>query len=145
MAGARLVPRSVRRFVRGWEPSWLQAEAALLAVYALSTAGTLYSVLNEAPGMGSVRDPKTGLERPVAFLPNRINGQYIIEGLVAAAAFLGGAAGVVLLRAAAVPTKAPGADPPARRVLLGSGAGLFAGAYLLCGLFIRIKVPQYGR
>ena len=47
--------------------------------------------------MGRTRDPKTGVVRPQAFMPYRINGQYIIEGLAAGLMFCVGAGGFILL------------------------------------------------
>lgn len=45
------------------------------------TCGIAYDIINEPPAFGAERDPATGQYKPVAFMPFRLNGQYIMEGI----------------------------------------------------------------
>jgi hypothetical protein len=46
----------------------------------------VYDIINEPPSVGSYVD-EAGRQRPQAIMPHRINGQYILEGLVASFMF----------------------------------------------------------
>lgn len=88
----------------------MQLFAAVLIVYFFVSAGAVYDMINAPPSIGRycaddgeykwtrnsppragyVRDEK-GNVRPMAIMPYRINGQYIVEGLAASFMFtLGG-------------------------------------------------------
>eukprot|EP00898_Chlorokybus_atmophyticus_P000430 jgi/Chlat1/1388/Chrsp12S01968 len=111
----------------------------LLLSYFLVLSGVVYDVIVEPPGIGSTQDPITGAVKPVAFLPYRINGQYIIEGLSAGFLFTLGGLGYVLLDWANDKTQ-----PRRNRILLLiSGAVSIWGAYSVCIVFLRIKIPGY--
>ena len=50
--------------------------------------GIIYDIIIEPPSIGSTVE--NGHAKPVAFLPNRVNGQYILEGLAASFLFTAG-------------------------------------------------------
>ncbi|XP_065172158.1 oligosaccharyltransferase complex subunit ostc-like [Atheta coriaria] len=68
------------------KPSWVHQPspktmfAIVLVSYFLVTGGIIYDVIVEPPSVGSTTD-EHGHSRPVAFMPYRVNGQYIMEGL----------------------------------------------------------------
>ncbi|GAB2291403.1 hypothetical protein Dimus_025660 [Dionaea muscipula] len=62
-------------------PSAMTVYALILLTYFMVVSGIVYDVIVEPPGIGSTQDRATGAVRPVVFLPGRVNGQYIIEGL----------------------------------------------------------------
>ncbi|KAL3114204.1 hypothetical protein niasHT_014048 [Heterodera trifolii] len=71
-------------------PSPMQTFFFILLTYFLVSGGIVYDVINEPPSIGSTVDER-GNSRPVAIMPYRVNGQYIMEGLVASLMFcLGG-------------------------------------------------------
>nr|XP_027067310.1 oligosaccharyltransferase complex subunit ostc-A-like [Coffea arabica] len=78
-------------------PSTMTIYALILLTYFLVVSGLVYDVIVESPGIGSTQDPRTGSVRPVVFLPGRVNGQYIIEGLSSGFMFVLGGIGIVLL------------------------------------------------
>merc|ERR1712137_1445992 len=63
-------------------PSPFLVFAAVYITYFIFLSGVIYDVITETPPMGGYRDPVTGAIKPQAILPNRINGQYIISGLL---------------------------------------------------------------
>merc|ERR1712142_1145543 len=56
----------------------------------------IYDVIVEPPSVGSTTD-EHGHTRPVAFMPYRVNGQYIMEGLASSFMFSLGGAGMIIL------------------------------------------------
>jgi hypothetical protein len=48
-------------------------------------AGIIYDIIVEPPSIGSTIE--NGHSKPVAFLPYRVNGQYIMEGLASSFLF----------------------------------------------------------
>lgn len=50
--------------------------------------GIIYDIIIEPPSIGSTVE--NGHAKPVAFLPNKVNGQYILEGLAASFLFTSG-------------------------------------------------------
>ena len=52
--------------------------AFILLSYFMVTGGIIYDVIVEPPSVGSTTD-EHGHTRPVAFMPYRVNGQYIME------------------------------------------------------------------
>lgn len=63
-------------------PSPMTVYALILLTYFMVVSGIVYDVIVEPPGIGSTQDPVTGSVRPVVFMPGRVNGQYIIEGIL---------------------------------------------------------------
>ncbi|KAL3695120.1 hypothetical protein R1sor_008771 [Riccia sorocarpa] len=78
-------------------PSASVVFALVLVSYFLVISGFVYDVIVEPPGIGSRQDPYTGAIRPVVFLPGRVNGQYIVEGLSSGFMFVLGGIGIVML------------------------------------------------
>eukprot|EP00899_Mesostigma_viride_P026585 jgi/Mesvir1/7110/Mv09213-RA.1 len=111
---------------------------ALLS-YFLVSSGIIYDIIMEPPGIGQSQDPVTGAVKPVAFLPYRINGQYIIEGLSAGFLFTLGGIGLILLDGSVDKTQTRGN----RLMLAISGAVCTGVAYQVCLVFLRMKIPNY--
>lgn len=119
----------------------MTAFALVLGSYFLVTSGVAYDIINEPPAVGVQPDPVTGRIRPVAFMPYRLNGQYIIEGLTGGMMYTLGGLGLVLLDRVHAP---PGASSGGRRLaLLCLGGGMLAVSYLATLSFLRIKMPGY--
>ncbi|XP_042049864.1 oligosaccharyltransferase complex subunit ostc-like isoform X2 [Salvia splendens] len=78
-------------------PSAMTVYALILLTYFMVVSGFVYDVIVEPPGIGSTQDRFTGAVRPVVFMPGRVNGQYIIEGLSSGFMFVLGGTGIVLL------------------------------------------------
>jgi len=84
------------------KPTWIKAPSAMfmfsivLLSYFLVTGGIIYDVIVEPPSIGSTTDEQ-GNSRPVAFMPYRVNGQYIMEGLAASFLFTVGGLGYVII------------------------------------------------
>merc|ERR1712183_446949 len=70
--------------------------AAILTSYFLVTGGIIYDVIIEPPSIGSVPDEK-GNSKPDAFMPYRVNGQYIMEGLASSFLFTVGGLGYIVI------------------------------------------------
>eukprot|EP00753_Platysulcus_tardus_P021291 PLAT8793.1.p2 GENE.PLAT8793.1~~PLAT8793.1.p2 ORF type:complete len:151 (-),score=60.97 PLAT8793.1:365-817(-) len=120
-------------------PSPMVAFGIAFASYFLVLSGLIYDLIMEPPSIGSRIDPATGAQKPEAFLPGRINGQYITEGLTAGFMFCLGATGFILLDRSAQ----KGNGRLMRTVMLICGVLFIAIAYNLSILFIRTKVPNY--
>lgn len=125
------------------KPSWfalpgrMTVFAAVFLSYVLVMSGLVYDIIVEPPATGMEKDPQTGSVKPVAILKYRVNGQYIIEGLSAGMMFAVGAVGFFLLDKATKPSVT------GNKIIFGVGVLLVAVAYMLCQLFIRIKIPGY--
>merc|ERR1712223_1613338 len=84
------------------QPTWLHTPFAwtifafILTTYFLVTGGIIYDVIVEPPSVGSTTDER-GNTKPVAFMPYRVNGQYIMEGLASSFLFTIGGLGFVIL------------------------------------------------
>lgn len=104
-------------------------------------SGIVYDVIVEPPGIGSSQDPATGSVRPVVFLPGRVNGQYIIEGLSSGFMFVLGGIGIVLLDLALDKNRAK----TLKVSYASAGVSSIVLAYVMSMLFIRIKIPGYLR
>ncbi|KAF4349673.1 hypothetical protein F8388_019633 [Cannabis sativa] len=78
-------------------PSPMTVYAVVLLTYFMVVSGIVYDVIVEPPGIGSTQDRATGAVRPVVFLPGRVNGQYIIEGLSSGFMFVLGGVGIVFM------------------------------------------------
>ncbi|XP_065332001.1 oligosaccharyltransferase complex subunit ostc-B [Cloeon dipterum] len=126
------------------KPTWIHVPSAMTVFslvvlsYFLVTGGIIYDVIVEPPSVGSTTD-EHGHSRPVAFMPYRVNGQYIMEGLAASFLFTMGGLGFVILEQ----THSP-ATPKLNRLLL-----IFVGficilvSFFTCWIFMRMKLPGY--
>lgn len=107
--------------------------------YFMVTAGIAYDMINEPPAVGSYTDPATGKAKPVTFMPYRVNGQYIIEGLSGGLMYTLGGFGLILLDQAHSKSWSKGY----RITFLATGAFCVLAAYSATMLFLRIKMPSY--
>merc|ERR1711862_993342 len=78
------------------KPSEMVMFAGVLLSYFMVTGGIIYDVIVEPPSIGSTTDER-GNTKPVAFMPYRVNGQYIMEGLASSFLFTLGGLGFVIL------------------------------------------------
>lgn len=113
----------------------------VLLTYFLVISGFVYDVIVEPPGIGSKQDPVTGAVQPVVFLPGRVNGQYIIEGLSAGFMFVLGGVGLILMDLASEKSRARNV----RLSFIGAGVGCCFVSYMMSMLFLHIKIPSYMR
>ncbi|XP_044471885.1 oligosaccharyltransferase complex subunit ostc-like [Mangifera indica] len=120
-------------------PSAMTVFAVVLLTYFMVVSGIVYDVIVEPPGIGSTQDPATGSVRPVVFLPGRVNGQYIIEGLSSGFMFVLGGMGIVLLDLALDKNRAKSVKVSYAT----AGISSLVIAYVMSMLFIRIKIPGY--
>merc|ERR1712039_1011074 len=124
----------------GWlhQPSPNQMLFMVLLSYFLVTGGIIYDVIVEPPSIGSTTDEQ-GNTRPVAFMPYRVNGQYIMEGLAASFLFTVGGLGYVIIDKA----NGPGLPKLNRFLLLFFGFLCVVVPFFMCPLFMRMKLPGY--
>jgi len=125
-------------------PSWIKKPSPMvvfgliLGSYFLVTGGIIYDVIVEPPSVGSTTDER-GNSRPVAFMPYRVNGQYIMEGLAASFMFTLGGLGFVILDQ----THNPLMPKLNRIMLIGAGFASILIAFLCCRIFMKMKLPGY--
>ncbi|KAI3384692.1 hypothetical protein SNEBB_000658 [Seison nebaliae] len=125
-------------------PSWFALPSKNLffgfamLTYFLFVGGIVYDVIIEPHSMGTKTDSmgRTVME---PFLLYRMNGQYIMEGLVSSMMFVLGGTGLVLLTMA----QAPGIRRFNRYMTMGIGSIMTVLPYLAARLFISIKLPYY--
>jgi hypothetical protein len=122
-------------------PSPMTVFVLVLLTYFLVISGFVYDVIVEPPGIGSKQDPVTGAVRPVVFLPGRVNGQYIIEGLSSGFMFVLGGLGLIMLDLASEKARARNV----RLSFVGAGVACIFISYVMSILFLHIKIPQYLR
>ncbi|XP_047327293.1 putative oligosaccharyltransferase complex subunit CG9662 [Impatiens glandulifera] len=122
-------------------PSPMTVFSLLLFTYFMVVSGIVYDVIVEPPGIGSTQDRVTGTVKPVVFLPGRVNGQYIIEGLSSGFMFVLGGVGIILLDLALDRNRAKSIKVS----FATAGVASIVGAYIMSMLFIRIKIPSYLR
>lgn len=122
-------------------PSPMTVYALVLLTYFMVVSGFVYDVIVEPPGIGSTQDPATGSVRPVVFLPGRVNGQYIIEGLSSGFMFVLGGIGIVMMDLALDRNRAKSVKVS----YAFAGISSVVLAYVMSMLFIRIKIPAYLR
>ncbi|KAL5769130.1 hypothetical protein ACOSP7_015687 [Xanthoceras sorbifolium] len=122
-------------------PSPMTVFALVLLTYFMVVSGIVYDVIVEPPGIGSTQDPSTGSVRPVVFLPGRVNGQYIIEGLSSGFMFVLGGIGIVLMDLSLDKNRAKSVKVS----YASAGISSLVIAYVMSMLFIRIKIPGYLR
>lgn len=126
------------------KPSWLQQPSAMvmfsivLLSYFLVTGGIIYDVIVEPPSVGSTTD-EHGHSRPVAFMPYRVNGQYIMEGLASSFLFTIGGLGFVILDQ----THTQGTPKLNRLLLIFVGFLCIVVSFFTCWIFMRMKLPGY--
>ncbi|KAK2159062.1 hypothetical protein LSH36_159g04009 [Paralvinella palmiformis] len=124
------------------KPSWVRQPsamvmfAAVLTSYFLVTGGVIYDVIVEPPSIGSTTDEK-GNSKPVAFMPYRVNGQYIMEGLASSFLFTLGGLGFVILDQ----TNKPSTPRLNRILLLSVGFISILISFFMCRVFMRMKLP----
>ncbi|KAI5704137.1 oligosaccharyltransferase complex subunit OSTC isoform X1 [Diaphorina citri] len=124
----------------GWfhQPSAMVTFSLVLVSYFLVTGGIIYDVIIEPPSVGSTTD-EHGHSRPVAFMPYRVNGQYIMEGLASSFLFSIGGIGFIILDRTHSPT-----TPKLNRILLICvGFLCVIISFLACWVFMRMKLPGY--
>ncbi|PIN13479.1 putative membrane protein [Handroanthus impetiginosus] len=122
-------------------PSAMTVYSLILLTYFMVVSGIVYDVIVEPPGIGSTQDPYTGSVRPVVFLPGRVNGQYIIEGLSSGFMFVLGGIGIVLLDLALDKNRAKSVKVS----YASAGVTFVVISYVMSMLFVRIKIPGYLR
>ncbi|KAJ7979382.1 Oligosaccharyltransferase complex subunit ostc [Quillaja saponaria] len=122
-------------------PSPMTVYALVLLTYFMVVSGIVYDVIVEPPGIGSTQDRVTGSVRPVVFLPGRVNGQYIIEGLSSGFMFVMGGIGIILMDLALDRNRAKSVKVS----YAFAGISSVVIAYMMSMLFIRIKIPAYLR
>ncbi|XP_028408360.1 oligosaccharyltransferase complex subunit ostc-B-like [Dendronephthya gigantea] len=126
------------------KPGWLKAPSAMvvfalvLLSYFLVTGGIIYDVIVEPPSIGSTTD-EHGNSKPVAFMPYRVNGQYIMEGLAASFMFSLGGLGFIVLDK----SNSPGLPKLNRLLLLALGFICVIVAFICCRVFMKMKLPGY--
>merc|ERR1712233_163128 len=131
-------------YLRIKKPSWIKAPSAMvvfafvLLSYFLVTGGIIYDVIVEPPSVGSTTD-EHGNSKPVAFMPYRVNGQYIMEGLASSFMFSLGGAGLMVLDQ----THNPSTPKINRMMLQLVGFGSMAVSFVCCFIFMRMKLPGY--
>ncbi|XP_071849362.1 oligosaccharyltransferase complex subunit ostc-B-like [Apostichopus japonicus] len=126
------------------KPTWIQMPSAMtvyrivLLSYFLVTGGVIYDVIVEPPSVGQTTD-ENGHQKPVAFMPYRVNGQYIMEGLASSFLFTIGGLGFVVLDL----TNAPYMAKLNRLLLLMVGFSSILISFFMCRMFMRMKLPGY--
>ncbi|KJE97865.1 hypothetical protein CAOG_07944 [Capsaspora owczarzaki ATCC 30864] len=119
-------------------PGAMTVFAVIFLSYWLVTAGIIYDIITETPSFGQTLDER-GNVRPQPFLPYRINGQFIIEGITAAFMFALGAIGFIMFdRVNNKPMQ-----KLERSIFLGVGSLCVFLSFVLCRVFIRMKLPGY--
>lgn len=101
-------------------------------------SGIIYDVIVEPPSIGQTVD-EHGHSRPVAFMPYRVNGQYIMEGLAASFMFTLGSLGFVILDK----THDPFMPRLNRILLLSIGFLCIIIPFFTSWIFMRMKLPGY--
>jgi len=126
------------------KPSWVKQPSAMtvfvavLVSYFLVTGGIIYDVIVEPPSIGSTTDER-GNSKPVAFMPYRVNGQYIMEGLASSFLFTIGGLGYVVLDQ----TNKTSTPKLNRILLLSVGFVCILLSFFMCRVFMRMKLPGY--
>merc|ERR1712071_201615 len=120
------------------QPSAMTVFSAVLLSYFMVTGGIIYDVIVEPPSVGSTTD-ENGHSKPVAFMPYRVNGQYIMEGLASSFLFAIGGLGYIILE------KANGQGLPRfnRFLLIFLGFLCIIIPFFTMRVFMRMKLPGY--
>ncbi|XP_011860730.1 PREDICTED: oligosaccharyltransferase complex subunit OSTC [Vollenhovia emeryi] len=120
------------------KPSAMVVFAFILFSYFLVTGGIIYDVIVEPPSVGSTTD-EHGHTRPVAFMPYRVNGQYIMEGLASSFLFTMGGLGFIILDQ----THGPSTPKLNRVLLICVGFLSILVSFTACWIFMKMKLPGY--
>lgn len=126
-------------------PSWLQKPSPMvlfgiyLLYHFLITSGIIHDIINEPPSIGTTVDER-GNSRPLAFM-QRVNGQYIMEGLAGGFMFTLCAAGFVIMDQ----THDPLMPKLNRLILIGVGFLSIVIGFSCNRLFLKMKLPTYLR
>ncbi|VEN42354.1 unnamed protein product [Callosobruchus maculatus] len=130
--------------IRIIKPSWVKQPSAMtmfsfvLVSYFLVTGGIIYDVIVEPPSVGSTTDER-GHSRPVAFMPYRVNGQYIMEGLASSFLFSMGGLGFIILD-----NIHSSSTPKLNRLLITIvGFICILVSFSTTWIFMRMKLPGY--
>ncbi|XP_003744283.1 oligosaccharyltransferase complex subunit ostc [Galendromus occidentalis] len=127
------------------KPSWLKQPspmtvyAFVLLSYFLVCGGIIYDVIVEPPSIGSTVD-EHGHSKPVAFMPYRVNGQYIMEGLASSFLFTVGGLGFVILDRVQEQPSTPRLN---KLLLTAVGFLCILVSFFTCWVFMKIKLPGY--
>ncbi|KAH8022575.1 hypothetical protein HPB51_000415 [Rhipicephalus microplus] len=105
-------------------------------VPSLSIGRVYTTLLLRPPSIGSTVD-EHGHSKPVAFMPYRVNGQYIMEGLASSFLFTIGGLGFVILDQ----THNPSTPRLNRILLMSTGFICILVSFFTCYVFMRIKLP----
>ncbi|KAH8412748.1 hypothetical protein KR009_005263 [Drosophila setifemur] len=134
-----LVPPNIKvRKISIPMPSPMAVFSVILLSYFLVTGGIIYDVIVEPPSVGATVD-EHGHSRPVAFMPYRVNGQYIMEGLASSFLFTIGGLGFIIMDQ----THAPGKTNLNRLLLTAMGFIFILVSFFTTWLFMRMKLPSY--
>lgn len=110
---------------------------AIMGFYFIITSGLVHVITMKPPAMGT-RFYK-GESYPVAFKEDDEKNQYIFEGFAGGSMYMLGSFGIILVsRAFSIDISSR-----SRQFLVGCGAVIFAVAYNLCLVFMRLKIPNY--
>lgn len=135
-----LVPPNIKVRRPSWfhKPSPMTMFSIILLSYFLVTGGIIYDVIVEPPSVGATVD-EHGHSRPVAFMPYRVNGQYIMEGLASSFLFTIGGIGFIIMDQ----THAPGKTNLNRILITSMGFVFILVSFFTTWLFMRMKLPGY--
>ncbi|EDW63957.1 putative oligosaccharyltransferase complex subunit CG9662 [Drosophila novamexicana] len=134
-----LVPPNIKvRRISIPMPSPMAVFSVVLLSYFLVTGGIIYDVIVEPPSVGATVD-EHGHSRPVAFMPYRVNAQYIMEGLASSFLFTIGGLGFIIMDQ----THAPGKTNLNRLLLTAMGFIFILVSFFTTWLFMRMKLPSY--
>ncbi|XP_053959115.1 putative oligosaccharyltransferase complex subunit CG9662 [Anastrepha obliqua] len=135
-----LVPPNIKIRRPAWfrKPSPMAMFSIVLLSYFLVTGGIIYDVIVEPPSVGATVD-EHGHSRPVAFMPYRVNGQYIMEGLASSFLFTIGGLGFIIMDQ----THIPGKTNLNRFLLTAMGFIFILVSFFTTWLFMRMKLPSY--
>uniref|UniRef100_A0A1I8PYX9 Oligosaccharyltransferase complex subunit n=1 Tax=Stomoxys calcitrans TaxID=35570 RepID=A0A1I8PYX9_STOCA len=133
-----LVPPNLKLRIQIPRPSPFFIFSWILVSYFLVTGGIIYDVIVEPPSVGATVD-ENGHSRPVAFMPYRVNGQYIMEGLASSFLFTIGGIGFIIMDQ----THTPGKTKLNRLLLSSMGFIFILVSFFTTWLFMRMKLPSY--
>ncbi|XP_013114758.2 putative oligosaccharyltransferase complex subunit CG9662 [Stomoxys calcitrans] len=133
-----LVPPNLKLRIQIPNPSPFFIFSWILVSYFLVTGGIIYDVIVEPPSVGATVD-ENGHSRPVAFMPYRVNGQYIMEGLASSFLFTIGGIGFIIMDQ----THTPGKTKLNRLLLSSMGFIFILVSFFTTWLFMRMKLPSY--
>ncbi|KAL5280586.1 OSTC family protein [Megaselia abdita] len=126
------------------KPAWIKTPSPMMVFsfvlfsYFLVTGGIIYDTIVEPPSLGSTTD-ENGHTRPVAFMPYRVNGQYIMEGLASSFLFTIGGIGFIIMDL----TATPGKISLNKKLLTFMGFAFIIISFSTIWLFMRMKLPGY--